>query len=141
MGCGKTRQMALDELKEVYEILQLENQKLTEEKENLLRDQIDKPSDDKEIQQSMKGMTIEISDNYAEARAMLEDFLSTITFQYENSPERRIYNMFEMRHKLEETYRRIENSLSQKQTYIKLNQALMQAIEKETAGKGNLAEY
>ena len=54
MGCNTSKQVAIQELSDIHEILKIENSKLEEEKENLLRDQIDKPAEDKEIQQSIQ---------------------------------------------------------------------------------------
>ena len=129
MGCGKARQAAMQEFQDIYEILKLENSKLEETKEALLSDQIDKPSDDKMIEKSMRDMTRELEEKYREAHALLQNFLETIQHQQEKNPLNRIFQISELRLKLEDTYRRIENCYAQKQTYWKLNSDIRVAID------------
>jgi predicted RNase H-like HicB family nuclease len=129
MGCGKSREFALQELNDVFEILKVENEQLQTEKETLMREQIDKPSDEKEIIRSISNMTAELELNYRDAQTLLVDFVESINYQKKSSPETRIGQIIQVRLKLEDTYRRIENCYSQKQTYSKLNSEVRIAVE------------
>lgn len=129
MGCTKSREIAIEELQDIANILRTENMQLEEEKEKLLYDQIDRPADDKEIARSLKGMTLELEEMYKGSKELLDEFVITISHQKENSPEVRMAQIFDTRKQLEELSKRIENFFLQKKAYIKLNNELQLAID------------
>lgn len=131
MGCSTAKQVAMQELMDIGEILKIENTKLDEEKENLLKDQIDKPADDKEIQQSIKKMTLELEDTYRKAYQLLQDLIASAEYQRDGSPAGRVSQIYAMRLRLEETYKRIENCYMQKMNYSVINSGIKGEIEKE----------
>lgn len=131
MGCSTAKQVAMQELMDIGEILKIENNNLNEEKENLLRDQIDKPAEDKEIQQSIRKMTLELEEYYRKAYQLLQDLIASAEFQRDGSPASRVSQIYGMRLRLEETYKRIENCYMQKMNYAVINAEIKAEIEKE----------
>lgn len=138
MGCSTAKQIAMQELLDIGEILKIENSKLEEEKENLLRDQIDKPADDKEIQQSVRKMTLELEETYRKAYQILQDLIVSAEHQRDSNPANRITQIYNMRMKLEETYKRIENCYMQKMSYAVANVEIKAEIENEKAKNRDL---
>ena len=138
MGCSTAKQIAMQELLDIGEILKIENSKLEEEKENLLRDQIDKPADDKEIQQSVRKMTLELEETYRKAFQILQDLIASAEHQRDSNPANRIAQIYNMRMKLEETYKRIENCYMQKMNYAVANVEVKAEIEREKAKNEDL---
>lgn len=138
MGCGKSQEYAIQELKDVYDILKQENNQLKAEKEVLMREQIDKPSEEKEITRSIKNMSNELETNYRDARILLEDFVKSINYQKKSTPETRIEQIAQLRLRLEDTYKRIENCYIKKQIYSKLNNEVritVEQMDKDMQGK------
>ena len=133
MGCNTSKQVALQELSDIYEILKIENSALEEEKESLLRDQIDKPAEDKEIQQSIKKMTLELEETYRKAFHLLTQLITSAEFQRDGSPSSRINQIHKLRFKLEEIYRKIESFHLEKKTLSTENDELRLLIEQEKA--------
>lgn len=133
MGCNTSKQVALQELLDIYEILKIENSSLEEEKENLLRDQIDKPAEDKEIQQSIRKMTLELEDTYRKAFQLLTELIASAEFQRDGSPSSRINQIHKLRFKLEEIYGKIESFHIEKKKLSTENDELRLLIEQEKA--------
>ena len=129
MGCNVSRKVAIEELQDIADILKLDNTKLEEEKEKLLYDQIDKPSDDKEIAKCLKNMNGELEEQYVQSRQLLFEFVETISRQKENTPENRIFQIIDLRQQIEEVYRRTESFCQQKKAQIRLCRELAVAIE------------
>ncbi|OMJ75831.1 hypothetical protein SteCoe_24933 [Stentor coeruleus] len=128
MGCGKSQEYAIQELNDIFNILKQENSELKAEKEALMREQIDKPSDEKDIIRSIGNMSNELESNYRDAKILLQDFSKSINYQKKSTPETRIGQITQLRLKLEETYKRIENCYMQKQAYSKLNSEVRIAV-------------
>jgi hypothetical protein len=138
MGCGKSQEYAIQELNDIFNILKQENTQLKEEKEALMREQIDKPSDEKDIIRSIGNMSNELETNYRDAKILLENFVQSINYQKKSTPETRIGQITQLRLRLEDTYKRIENCYMQKQIYSKLNSEVKFAVEqmdKDMQGK------
>jgi serine/threonine protein kinase len=109
MGCGKAKLIAIEELKDIISLLQTENKELEEEREKLLYEQIDKPTDDKEIIESLKSMKLALERRYREVKTLLEQLIDVISKQKETNPNNRISQISELRQNLENTYKRIDS--------------------------------
>jgi hypothetical protein len=131
MGCNTSKQVAFEELSDIFEILKKENSALEEEKEALLKDQIDKPAEDKEIQQSIKKMTLELEETYRRAYELLKQLIASAEFQRDGSPSSRINQIHKLRFNLEEIYGKIESFHLRKKQLNHENDELRILIQNE----------